>query len=173
MSLKQLLREGKFRRVSIDEILQRPGKIKPGTRIALSGTIYTARDQAHHRLVGMVKQKKKLPLDLSTAALYYCGPSPLLSDGEFGACGPTTAGRMDRYMKTLFKAGLRLTIGKGNRSPEVIALQKKYKALYLSAFGGLGALYGSTITSAELIAFPDLGPEAIYRLEVENFPVIV
>ncbi len=160
------------RAVSVDALLDGTVRVRPGEELLLSGDIYTARDQAHKRLVALLAQKKKLPVDLRRTALYYCGPTPARA-GRYGACGPTTASRMDPFMAPLLAAGLRVCIGKGQRSPAVQALLKKHNAVYLSAYGGLGALYASTVTAWVDVAFPDLGPEAIVRLTVRDFPAIV
>jgi len=147
--------------------------LKAGEDVLLSGTIYTARDQAHKRLVEAIKQGKKLPFDLNGAVIYYCGPTKPPRGKIIGACGPTTSSRMDTFTPTLLKAGLKGMIGKGNRSPEVRAAIKKARAVYFLTFAGCGALLSKFILECRLLAYPDLGPEAIYRLKVKNFPLIV
>lgn len=139
----------------------------------VSGVIYTARDAAHRRLVELLAAGQPLPVDLSGQILYYVGPSPARPGRVIGAAGPTTATRMDVYTPALLKLGLRAMIGKGRRSPEVIAALKEYQAVYLGATGGAGALISQCIREAEVVAFDDLGPEAIHRLVVEDLPTIV
>jgi len=164
-------------------------KLKPGERVLLSGTVYTARDQAHKRLVEVLKKHKKLPFDLKGQVIYYCGPTKtpkgkvigtsakLSTDGErsrtIGSCGPTTASRMDEFTPALLKAGIRGMIGKGSRSKEVIEAVKKYKAVYFLTYAGCGALLSKYVTKMKPVAYKDLGAEAIYRLEVKDFPLIV
>ena len=148
-------------------------KLKCKDAILFSGVVYTARDKAHEKLVRLVKKKKPLPFDLKGAVIYYAGPTPTRRDGSFGACGPTTSSRMDVFTPVLLKAGVAAMIGKGRRSPEVKKAIKKYKAVYFLAVGGAGAYLAKRIKSAKLIAFKDLGPEAIYKLEIEDFPLIV
>ena len=142
-------------------------KLKAGDEILLSGLIYTARDAAHKRMV------KKLPFDLKGQTVYYTGPTPAPPGKIIGSCGPTTSYRMDSYTPTLLRLGLKGMIGKGDRSQEVIEAIKKYQAIYLIAFGGCGALYSQFVKKTELIAYPDLGCEAILKLEVIDFPLIV
>ncbi len=144
-----------------------------GDRVFVSGVLYTARDAAHKRLVDMLAAGQELPVDLKGQILYYVGPSPARPGRVIGAAGPTTAYRMDSYTPTLLALGLKAMIGKGKRSPEVIAAMQQYKAVYLGATGGAGALIAQCVKNAEVVAFPELGPEAIHRLEVENLPAIV
>ncbi len=141
--------------------------------VLLSGTLYTARDQAHKRFAAAIAAGEKPPIDLGSAAIYYCGPTPARNGEIIGSCGPTTSGRMDAYTPLLIEHGLRVMIGKGVRSPEVANAIHKHGAVYMSAIGGAAALYKSRVTSCELIAYPDLGCEAVYKLTVEDFPVIV
>jgi fumarate hydratase subunit beta len=148
-------------------------KLTVGTRVLISGVIYTARDAAHHRLIQALDRGERLPFDLEGQTLYYMGPSPARPGQVIGSAGPTTSRRMDRYTPHLLAAGIRAMIGKGNRSPEVREAIKKYKAVYLVAIGGAGALLTKSIKQAEVIAYEDLGAEAIMRLTVENFPAIV
>ena len=147
--------------------------LKVGERVQLSGTIYTARDAAHNRLVELLQAKKPLPFDLKGQIIYYCGPTPAKPGHPIGSAGPTTASRMDGLTIPLLQAGIKATIGKGRRSREVRSALKKYKALYLAATGGAGALLSKHIKKAKVKAYPELGPEAIYEFEVQNFPVIV
>ncbi|MFA4857698.1 MAG: FumA C-terminus/TtdB family hydratase beta subunit [Candidatus Margulisiibacteriota bacterium] len=147
--------------------------LQTGDKVLLSGTLYTARDQAHKKLAAALVAGKKLPFNPAGQALYYVGPTPARPGRVIGAAGPTTASRMDAFAPTLYDAGIKITIGKGNRSSEVVASCKKNGAVYLVATGGAGALLSTYIKSAKIVAFPELGPEAIYRLEVKNFPAIV
>lgn len=144
-----------------------------GDRVLISGVLYTARDAAHKRLVDLLAGGRELPVDLKGQILYYVGPSPARPGRVIGAAGPTTASRMDSYTPTLLALGLKAMIGKGKRSPEVLAALQQYKAVYLAATGGAGALIAQCVKQAEVVAFPELGPEAIHRLEVENLPTIV
>ena len=148
-------------------------KLNIGDRVYLNGTIYTGRDAAHKRLVDLVKEGKELPFDVKGQVIYYVGPAPAKPGKPIGSAGPTTSYRMDAYAPTLMELGMKGMIGKGNRAPEVIEAMKKYKAVYLGATGGAGALIAKSIKKAEIIAYEDLGPEAIRKLEVENFPVVV
>lgn len=147
--------------------------LKSGDEFLLSGIVYTARDQAHKRLVEAIKAGKKLPIDLKDAIIYYCGPAATPRGRIIGSCGPTTASRMDPFTPTLLKAGLLGMIGKGSRSKEVIAAIKKHKAVYFLTLAGCGALLNKCIKKEKLIAYKDLGPEAILKLEVKDFPLIV
>lgn len=148
-------------------------KLKAGDQVFISGVIYTARDAAHKRLVEALDKGEKLPFDLTNQTVYYMGPSPAKPGQAIGSAGPTTSGRMDSYAPRLMAAGLKGMIGKGNRSQAVKDAIKKYKAVYFAAIGGAGALISKSIKKAEVIAYEDLGAEAIRRLEVENFPVTV
>jgi fumarate hydratase subunit beta len=139
----------------------------------VSGVIYTARDAAHKRLVDMLAAGTKLPVDLKGQILYYVGPSPARPGRVIGAAGPTTSYRMDSYAPVLLRLGLKAMIGKGKRAPEVLAAMQEYKAVYLGATGGAGALISQCIKDAKVVAFPELGPEAVHRLEVEDLPAIV
>lgn len=144
-----------------------------GDRVLVSGVIYTARDAAHKRLVDLLAAGQELPVDFKGQILYYVGPSPARPGRVIGAAGPTTSYRMDSYTPTMLQLGLKAMIGKGKRSPEVIAALQQYKAVYLGATGGAGALISQCIKKAQVVAFPELGPEAVHRLEVENLPAIV
>lgn len=146
--------------------------LKAGERVYIHGTIYTARDCAHKRLVEGI-QIGNVPIDLKDIALYYAGPCPTPPHRASGSCGPTTSMRMDSFTPTLLKQGVRVLIGKGERSTAVIDAITKYNAIYLAAIGGAGAMYGNCIQSSTLIAYPDLLSEGIYKLQVENFPCIV
>jgi len=148
-------------------------QLKAGEEVLLSGKVYTARDQAHKRLVELLKKKKRLPVDLRGKAIYYCGPTKKRPGKVIGSCGPTTSSRMDAFTPTLLEAGLRMMIGKGNRSKEVIRSIKRHKAVYFLTIGGAGAYLSKRVKKTRTIAFKDLGPEAIYELEVKDFPAIV
>jgi len=148
-------------------------KLRIGTRVLISGVVYTARDAAHQRLVQEINRGEKLPFDLEGQTLYYMGPSPARQGRVIGSAGPTTSGRMDVYTPPLLAAGLRAMIGKGSRSPEVKEAIKRYGAVYFVTFGGAGALLSRAIKKADVIAYPDLTAEAVMRLEVVDFPAIV
>ncbi len=148
-------------------------KLKIGDKVSLNGIIYTGRDVVHKRLVELLDQGKPLPFDIQGQIIYYVGPSPAKPGQVIGSAGPTTSYRMDNYSPKLISIGLKAMIGKGKRGQEVIDAMVKYKAVYFAAVGGAGALIQKTIKKAEVIAYEDLGPEALRRLEVENFPVIV
>jgi len=144
-----------------------------GTPVLISGVIYTARDAAHKRLVQALDKREKLPFPLRGQTIYYTGPSPARPGRIIGSAGPTTSTRMDIYTPRLLAAGIRAMIGKGSRSMEVREAMQKYKAVYFVATGGAGALLAQCIKKVEIIAYDDLGPEAIRLLTVENFPAIV
>ncbi len=148
-------------------------KLKAGDSVLLSGVIYTARDAAHKRLCELAVQGKELPLDVKDAVIYFVGPTPAKPGEVIGSAGPTTAYRMDAYSPTLIGLGLTGMIGKGKRSEAVVAAMKEHGAVYFGAIGGCGALLSRCIKKAEVIAYEDLGAEAIRRLEVENFPAVV
>ena len=145
--------------------------ICPGDEVLISGVIYTGRDQVHKRLAALVNEGKELPFQFSGNAIYYMGPSPAPEGFALGAAGPTTSARMDPFSPLLADHGLKVMIGKGPRSEEVRASIERSHGLYLQAYGGCGALYSSCIRRSEIIAYPELGPEALLRLEVEDFPV--
>lgn len=148
-------------------------KLKAGDEVLLSGTILTARDAAHKRLCDSLRKGKALPLNLKDAIIYYCGPTPARPGKAIGSCGPTTSSRMDAFTPQLIKLGLGAMIGKGDRSAEVIAAIKKYSCVYFVTTGGIGALLSTKVKSAKAILYKDLGPEAVYKLEVKDFPLIV
>jgi len=149
------------------------GALKAGDEVLLSGTIFTARDAAHKKLHEMVKKARHIPLNLKDAVVYYAGPTPPLPRRPIGSCGPTTSSRMDVFTPELLRLGLRGMIGKGNRSSEVRKAIKRYGAVYFLATGGIGALLSTKVRSAKPILFKELGPEAVYKLEVKDFPLIV
>ena len=144
-----------------------------GEQVLLSGVIYTARDQAHRRLAEAIKKKEKLPLDLKGQIIYYCGPTKTPKGKAIGACGPTTSSRMDEFTPALLRAGLKGMIGKGRRAKEVTAAIKKYGGVYFLTYAGCGALLAKYVKKASRVAYKDLGPEAIFKLEVRDFPLIV
>ncbi|MBI4706369.1 MAG: fumarate hydratase C-terminal domain-containing protein [Candidatus Omnitrophica bacterium] len=148
-------------------------KLKSGDEVLLSGVIYTARDQAHKRLCEVINSGKKLSFDLKGQVIYYCGPSMAPKGKIIGSCGPTTSRRMDEFSEKLLAKGLKGMIGKGGRSQDVRAAIKKHCAVYFLAYAGCGALLSKYVKKSELIAYKDLGPEAILKLEVKNFPLIV
>ena len=148
-------------------------KLKAGDIVYLTGTIYTARDAAHKRLVDLIEKNEELPFDLKGSVIYFVGPTPPKPGEVIGSAGPTTSYRMDSYSPTLIKHGLKGMIGKGKRNDEVKKACKEYKAIYFGATGGAGALLAERIKSSEIVAYPELGPEAIRKLEVEDFPVTV
>jgi len=148
-------------------------ELRIGDRVIITGVIYTARDAAHKRLVQLLEAGEPLPFDLQGQIIYYVGPSPAKPGRPIGAAGPTTSYRMDAYAPELIGRGLKGMIGKGARNQAVKDAMQQHKAVYFAAIGGAGALMAQSIVSAEVIAYPELGPEAIRRLEVKEFPVIV
>ena len=148
-------------------------KLKAGDSCLISGVIYTARDAAHKRLCELVAQGKELPIEMKDAVIYFVGPTPAKPGQAIGSAGPTTSYRMDAYSPTLIELGQTGMIGKGKRGEEVVEAMKKFGAVYFGAIGGCGALLSKCIKKAEVVAYEDLGTEAISRLEVENFPVTV
>ncbi len=148
-------------------------RLRAGNLVLLTGVIYTARDAAHKRMVEALARGEKLPFDIKGQTVYYMGPSPAPPGKVIGAAGPTTSGRMDGYTPTLLKEGLRAMIGKGSRSAEVKVAITKYGAVYMAATGGAGAILARSIIRVDLIAYEDLGAEAVRRLEVRDFPAIV
>jgi hydro-lyases, Fe-S type, tartrate/fumarate subfamily, beta region len=143
-----------------------------GDKVLISGYIYTARDAAHKRLYNLINEGKALPFDIKNQAIYYTGPCPAKPGHPIGPCGPTTSGRVDIYTPSLLNLGLKIMIGKGFRSREVIDSMIKNKCLYLACVGGAGALLSKCVKEVSVVAFPDLGTEAVHRLYVENFPTI-
>lgn len=144
-----------------------------GDKVVINGVIYTARDAAHKRLVALIEEDKELPFDIQGQVIYYVGPAPAKPGQIIGSAGPTTSGRMDSYSPALMEKGLKGMIGKGNRSQEVIEAMKRYKCVYFGATGGIGALLARAIKKVRIIAYEDLGTEAIRQLVVKDFPVIV
>lgn len=148
-------------------------ELKAGDSVLISGTIYTARDAAHKRLTESIANGDEPPIELENLTIYYAGPAPAKPGHVIGSCGPTTSGRMDAYAPALIARGQTVMIGKGERSSEVTDAMKKYGAVYLGAIGGAGALIAKSITSAEVVAYDDLGTEAIRKLTVKDFPAVV
>jgi fumarate hydratase subunit beta len=147
--------------------------LRAGDHVRLTGVIYTARDAAHKRMIEALDRGEPLPIDIKGAVIYYVGPTPERPGRVIGAAGPTTSMRLNPYTPRLMAQGLKATIGKGGRSDEVKEALKKYRGVYFIAVGGTGALLSKRITKADVVAYEDLGTEAIRRLEVESFPVIV
>ena len=147
--------------------------LRAGDYVYINGTIYTARDAAHKRMYEALERGEKLPMDMESNIIYYMGPSPAREGRPIGSAGPTTASRMDKYAPSLLDLGLRGMIGKGKRSQAVIDGITRNGAVYFAAVGGAGAILSKAIKSSEVIAYDDLGTEAIRKLEVENFPVVV
>lgn len=153
-----------------DEVVE---SLRAGDRVLLTGVIYTARDAAHKRLIELVDKGEPLPIDLTGQILYFVGPTPARPGQVIGSAGPTTSGRMDAYSPKLLDLGLKGMIGKGVRNEAVRESLKKNKAVYFAATGGAGALLAQRITAAQVVAYEDLGPEAIRELQVKDFPVVV
>lgn len=159
--------------LNTSEITEFSEKFKAGDRVLLSGTIYTARDAAHKRIKSLIDSEENLPFDLKNAVIYYAGPTPTPENLAIGSCGPTTSSRMDKFTPEFLDLGLKAMIGKGPRSNEVCEAIVRNKAVYFCAVGGAGALASKCITSAEVIAFEDLGCESVKKLELKDFPLIV
>lgn len=147
--------------------------LKSGDYVYITGTIYVARDAAHKRMIEALERNEELPIDIKDATIYYMGPSPAREGRPIGSAGPTTASRMDKYAPTLLDLGEKAMIGKGKRTREVIEAIIRNQAVYFAAIGGAGALLSKCITSSEIVCYEDLGAEAIRKIEVQNFPVIV
>lgn len=148
-------------------------KLNAGDEILLSGTVYTARDQAHKKLVELIQKGEKLPFDLSDSVVYYAGPAPAPPHKVIGSCGPTTSSRMDKYTLSLLEEGVKGMIGKGRRNLEVKENIKKYKSVYFLATAGCGALINNKVIDSKVIAFRELGPEAIHELKIKDLPLVV
>jgi fumarate hydratase subunit beta len=148
-------------------------QLRAGDKVSISGVIYVGRDAAHKRLVAALDSGEPLPFDAKGQIIYYMGPAPAKPGDPIGSAGPTTSGRMDPYARRLMEVGLKGMIGKGNRSTPVREAMQEFKAIYMGAIGGAGALIAKSIKSAKVIAYDDLGAEALRRLEVDNFPAIV
>lgn len=155
--------------MSDEDVLQ----LKAGDNVLISGVIYTGRDSAHKKLFDLVEAGEALPVDFTGQMIYYVGPSPAKPGKVIGSAGPTTSGRMDAYTPMMLEQGLKVCIGKGSRSQAVKDALVKHKGVYMASTGGAAALLARTIKKADVVAYPELGPEAIYRLEVEDFPATV
>ena len=153
-----------------DEVIE---NLRIGDSVLISGVLYTGRDSAHKRLIDTLDRGEELPIDITNQVIYYAGPAPAKPGRPIGSVGPTTSYRMDPFAPRLIALGLRGMIGKGNRSIEVIEAIQKYKAVYFGAIGGAAALMAKSVKTAEVVAYNDLGPEAIRRLEVKDFPAVV
>lgn len=153
-------------------LLESLSRLRAGQEVLFSGSVYTLRDQAHKRLLDEIR-KKKTPFDLRGQVIYYCGPTKTPAGKIIGSCGPTTSRRMDPFSPALLKRGIKAMIGKGGRSQEVIDAIRKHKAIYFLAPAGCGALLATKVKKTTPIAYADLGPEAVYKYEVDDFPLIV
>ena len=160
-------------KISVPASEQELKKLKAGDSVLLSGTVYTARDAAHKRICECLDRGERPPFDLNGSAVYYVGPTPEHDGCCIGSAGPTTSGRMDAYSPSLLDAGLKIMIGKGNRSDEVVRSMIRNGAVYLAAIGGAGALMAASIEEAELVCWEDLGCEAVRRLTVKDMPLTV
>lgn len=147
--------------------------LRAGDKVLLNGFVFTARDAAHKRFIEAIREGRGLPFDVRGQVIYYCGPSPARPGRIIGSCGPTTSSRMDGYAPTLVGMGLKGMIGKGKRTEEVREAMRRHKAVYFGATGGAGALLSRTVVSAEIVAYAELGPEAVMKLGVRDMPVFV
>lgn len=161
------------KRISTPLTMDKVKDLKCGDSVLISGVIYTARDAAHKRLCELADQGKELPFPVRDSIIYFVGPAPAKGDQVIGSAGPTTSYRMDAYSPTLIALGQRGMIGKGKRGPDVVAAMQEHGAVYFGAIGGAGAYLSRCIKKSEIVAYEDLGAEAIRRLEVENLPVFV
>ena len=159
--------------INTEDLSAEASKLRAGDRVLLNGTVYTARDAAHKRIVSLLSAGEALPFDLRGAAIYYAGPTPAKEGLAIGSIGPTTSSRMDVFTPLLIENGLCAMIGKGARNDAVVEAMKKNGAVYFAAIGGAGALYSRCITSCEVIAFDDLGCESVKKLTVKDFPLTV
>ena len=162
-----------MKRITLPMTKEQRESLRAGDSVLLSGTIYTARDCAHKRIFALLDEEKELPFPLRDAFIYYAGPCPAPEGKACGSCGPTTSARMNSFAPRLFDLGLQGMIGKGEMSEEVRAALKRNKAVYFAAIGGAGATYGNAVKRAECVAFPDLLSEAVHKMEVEEFPLVV
>ncbi len=148
-------------------------KLKAGDSVLITGTIISARDAAHKAMTEALARGEKLPVDWNNQIVYYLGPTPAKPGDPIGSCGPTTSGRMDAYTPTMLAQGIKGMVGKGSRAPEVVEAMKKYGVTYFAAVGGAAALIAKSVKSYTVLAYPELGPEAVAALEVVDFPAIV
>ena len=162
-----------WRQIQLPMSAETIASLNAGDKVILYGTIYAARDAAHKRFIEALDRGEKLPIDLESAVIYYMGPSPTRPGDFIGSCGPTTSARMDKYTPRLIGEGLRVMMGKGDRSPEVVEAIKQHGAVYFITIGGAGALLSLKVLDSEVVAYPELGTEAVLKLEVANFPAVV
>ena len=160
-------------KVSVSELKSRIPELNVGDKLLLSGTVYTSRDAAHKRIFELMEKGENLPFPIENSVIYYAGPTPTPQNMAIGSCGPTTSQRMDSYAPKLYDMGMTATVGKGERSKEVIDAIKRNGGIYLCAIGGAGALASLSITDCQVIAFEDLGCESVKRLTFKNFPLYV
>lgn len=160
-------------KLNTKDIKEAAKMLRAGDSVLLSGTVYTARDAAHKKICALIDNGEKIPFELDGAVIYYAGPTPAPEGRPIGSCGPTTSSRMDGFAPKLIDLGVAATIGKGNRSNEVVEAMKRNGAIYLCAIGGAGAIVAKAIKEVEIIAFPELGCEAVRRMRIEDFPLIV
>ncbi|SMB87593.1 fumarate hydratase subunit beta [Desulfonispora thiosulfatigenes DSM 11270] len=162
-----------IKKITIPFTLEQAKGLKAGDQVAITGTIYTARDAAHRNMLNELKEQGKLPIEIENQVIYYVGPAPAKPGKPIGSCGPTTSYRMDSFTPSLLDLGLRGMIGKGPRDKDVVDSMIKNGAVYFAAIGGGAASIANSVKKAELIAYPELGPEALRKLEVEDFPCVV
>lgn len=162
-----------MKRITLPMTKEQKESLRAGDSVLLSGTIYTARDCAHKRIFALLDEEKELPFPLRDAFIYYAGPCPAPEGKACGSCGPTTSARMNSFAPRLLDLGLSGMIGKGEMSEDVRAALKRNKAVYFAAIGGAGATYGNAVKRAECVAFPDLLSEAVHKMDVEEFPLVV
>lgn len=160
-------------KLNTKDIKEAAKTLHAGDSVLLSGTVYTARDAAHKKICALIDNGEKIPFELDGAVIYYAGPTPAPEGRPIGSCGPTTSSRMDGFAPKLIDLGVAATIGKGNRSDGVVEAMKRNGAIYLCAIGGAGAIAAKAIKEVEIIAFPELGCEAVRRMRIEDFPLIV
>ena len=160
-------------KISVNELKSRIPELNVGDKIFLSGTVYTSRDAAHKRIFELIEKGESLPFPIENSVIYYAGPTPTPQNMAIGSCGPTTSQRMDSYAPKLYDMGMTATVGKGERSKEVIDAIKRNGGIYLCAIGGAGALASLSITDCQIIAFEDLGCESVKRLAFKDFPLYV
>ncbi len=162
-----------MKEIKVYELKSVAGELRAGDTVSLSGTVYTARDAAHKRIIAMLEKGEKPPFDIEGAVVYYAGPTPAKNGLAVGSCGPTTSSRMNPYAPVMLECGMAGIIGKGQMSDEVREALKKHGAVYFCAVGGAGALAAKAIKKCEVVAFDDLGCESVKRIEIENFSLIV
>ena len=160
-------------KISVDELKSRIPELNVGDKVLLSGTVYTSRDAAHKRIFELMEKGETLPFPIENSVIYYAGPTPTPQNMAIGSCGPTTSQRMDSYAPKLYDMGMTASVGKGERSKEVIDAIKRNGGIYLCAIGGAGALASLSITDCQVIAFEDLGCESVKRLTFKDFPLYV